>query len=88
MAKKADPNSNPQKPPQKSADLAPVLHPVTGVVVTHHMLVSVAIFADDGQGVHIYSGALELLHGSFRVDMGGINSYHRVLFRHFQISFG
>jgi hypothetical protein len=37
------------------------------------MFVSVGILADDGQGVHIYSGALKLLHRSFCFDVGGIN---------------
>jgi hypothetical protein len=78
MAKKADPNSNPPKASPKSAGLAPVLHPVVDIVVTHHVFIGVGILANDGQGAHVDSRALKLLDCSFCFDMGAINGYHCV----------
>jgi len=77
MAKKAAPNSNPRGRPKKRRS-CPVLHPVAGIVVTHHVFVQYGILAHDGQGTHVDSRALKFLNRFLRSDVSVIYSYHCV----------
>ena len=67
----------------EGAGLAPVLHPVAGVVITDRVFVGMRIFADDGQSSHVGPCALKFLNRFFRFDMRTIDGNYCVLFRHF-----
>src|ERR1017187_5069322 len=57
---------SPEATPECS-NLAPVLHPVTSVVVADDMFIDVRASARDREALHVDSGLLERLNGAFRL---------------------
>jgi hypothetical protein len=72
MKKNGSDHHAPQSAPERTG-LAPVLHPVTGVVVPDRVFFGVGILADDRQHLHVDSAALQLLHCLLGFDVSSIN---------------
>src|ERR1035441_7678228 len=74
-----------QHPPETTPEgalFAPVLHAVTGVIVSDDVLVGMIILADDGHFLHVKPRPLQFLHGFVCLGVGFINGYYRVRFNH------
>ena len=55
-------------------DLAPVPHPVAGVVVSDNTLLCAIVLADNRQFFHVKAGLLQLFYGLFRLGVAVVNS--------------
>ena len=57
----------------KSTKLTPALHPVAGIVVTHHVLFRVVVFADNRELLHVKPRFLEFPDRALGLGMGVVN---------------
>src|SRR5579862_9491857 len=68
---------SPQPAPER-AHLAPGLHAVSGIVVTHHLVIGAVILADNGQLLHVEPSFLEFLDSLVSRDVRIVDGNHGV----------